>query len=201
MHDSLDIATPPLDPGYWNSDDLRAFGFKSVGENCRIATNCSVHGVENMTLGDNVRIDGFCTIVAVRGSVTLGSYIHIGGYCHLSAAADFVMEDFSGLSQGSRVYTATDDYSGNGMTNPMVPEEYTNTKIAPVRLGKHVIIGSGTVILPGCDVGEGSSVGALSLVTKTLPEWGVYAGTPARRVGGRSRNLLDLEKQFLSSIR
>ena len=129
------IQDTPFDAGYWHSQDLCDFGFKSVGENCRIARNCAVYGFGNISLGHDVRIDAFCSIVAVRGSVTLGSYIHIGAYCHLAAADDLVMEDFSGLSQGVRIYTATDDYSGEGLTNPTVPEQFTMTTMAPVKLG------------------------------------------------------------------
>ncbi len=36
----------------------------------------------------------------------------------LSAGDGIVMEDFSGLSQGVRIYSRTDDYSGKFLTNP-----------------------------------------------------------------------------------
>ncbi|WP_348638403.1 hypothetical protein [Paraburkholderia sp. D15] len=57
---------------------------------------------------------------------------------------------------------------------------YQHVKVAPVHLGRHVIVGSGSVILPGCALGEGVSVGAMSLVTKTLkPRGGVFWGACA----------------------
>ncbi|TGS72469.1 acyltransferase, partial [Mesorhizobium sp. M8A.F.Ca.ET.181.01.1.1] len=102
----------------------------------------------------------------------------VGGMCFLAGGGGIQMEDFSGLSQGVRVYSTSDDYSGAALTNPTVPREYLNMKIAPVRLGRHVIVGSGSVILPGCVLGEGVSVGAMSLVTKNLEPWGVYFGSP-----------------------
>ena len=74
-------------------------------------------------------------------------------------------------------------------------------ELAPVFLGRHVIIGSGSVILPGCTIGEGSSVGALSLVTKNLDSWGVYVGAPARLAKARSKKLLDLEKRLMETQR
>lgn len=62
---------------------------------------------------------------------------------------------------------------------------------------KHVIIGSGSVILPSVEIKEGTAVVALSLVNKSLDEWSVYAGIPVRKINERSKKILDLEKEFL----
>ena len=66
-----------------------------------------------------------------------------------------------------------------------------------VRIGKHVIVGSGCVILPGVTLEDGVAVGALSLVTKSCKEFGIYAGNPARRIAERKRDLLVLEQQLI----
>ena len=107
------------------------------------------------------------------------------------------MSNFSGLSQGVRIYTRTDDYSGKTLTNPTIPKKFTGIKSGKVTLGKHVIIGSGSVILPSVTIGDGSSVGALSLVNKNLEEWGMYFGSPAIRIKNRSKSLLTLEDKYL----
>ena len=88
---------------------------------------------------------------------------------------------------------------GATLTNPTVPSEYTGVTHADVFLGKHVIVGSGSVILPGVTLEEGVAVGALSLVTKRCEAFGVYTGNPARRIKGRKRDLLELERLFLAS--
>ena len=79
-----------------------------------------------------------------------------------------------------------------------VETEFLNVNIKPVSIGRHVIIGSGSVILPGVRIGEGSSVGPLSLVTKSLDEWGVYLGVPAKKIKRRKKDLLEQEKLLLS---
>jgi galactoside O-acetyltransferase len=192
--------TNPFQPGYYEQEELRALGFKTVGSDVQVARNCTIVGLPNISIGSHVRIDGYTTIVAAgTGWLALGSYIHIGGGCHLSAGDGLVMEDFSGLSQGVRIYTRTDDYSGVCLTNPTVPERYTRIIRGQVTLGRHVIVGSGSVILPGVTIGEGSSVGALSLVNKPLDSWGVYFGCPARRLKDRSKQLLELEAELLAS--
>lgn len=184
----------PFDPGYYSEADLAPLGFRSIGRNVQIARNCTIIGLENISFGDNVRIDGYCTITAAgHGSLDMGSYVHIAAYCLLSAADGITMRDFSGLSQGVRIYSRTDDYSGAVLTNPTVPTKYTGIARGAVVLAKHVIIGSGSVILPGVVAGEGAAVGALSLVTRNLDPWTLYAGSPARRLRERKRDLLALE--------
>lgn len=186
----------PFDAGYYDSGSLRGFGFNSVGENDRIAHYRNYVGIENISIGDSVRIDGFTQIIAFGKGASLGSNIHIGGGCFLSARGGITMDDFSGLSQNAAIYSATDDYLGEAMTNPTVPSHLTKVYAAHLNIGRHAIVGSGAVILPGAHLEEGAAVGALSLVTKPLPPWTVYAGSPAHAVRARKRNPLLLEAQL-----
>ncbi|MEI7603290.1 MAG: acyltransferase [Opitutae bacterium] len=195
-----DAVPNPFNQGYYESEELRRFGFKSIGDNVKIAKNATIIGLNNISLGNNIRIDGNVVIVAYSGPLTLGNYIHIGGGCHLNCAGGITLADFSGLSQGVRIYSGTDDYTGKSLTNPTVPHKYLKITIAPVILGKHVIVGSGSIILPGVTIGDGSCVGALSLVTKSLDEWGVYFGSPVRKLKERSKDMLKLEEQFLLEV-
>lgn len=184
---------PFFNTGYYTENDLKDVGFKALGCNVKIAKDNTIVGLENISIGDNVRIDSYCVIIAAGGWLDLGSHIHLGGLCYLSAGSGIRMEDFSGLSQGVRIYSQTDDYSGKYLTNPTIPEKYTGVTKGTVVLERHVIIGSGTVILPKVTIGEGSSIGALSLVSKNLEPWGVYFGCPAKRLKDRSKRLLELE--------
>lgn len=59
-----------------------------------------------------------------------------------------------------------------------------------------MIIGTGSVILPGVTLHEGVAIGALSLVNKNCEAFGIYAGTPARYIGDRKKELLMLEKDL-----
>ncbi|MDX2095826.1 MAG: acyltransferase [Alphaproteobacteria bacterium] len=186
----------PFNPGYYDSAALRSMGFAQVGEQVQVAKNCTIVGdFSHITLGDHVRIDGYTTLIAT-GKLQLGSRIHIAAYCHLSAGDGITMEDFSGLSQGVKIYSRTDDYSGEFLTNPTVPREFLGVIAGEVVLGRHVILGANTVVLPGSRIGEGSSIGAQSLVKGEVAPWGMYAGCPLRRLKDRSRNLLALEARL-----
>lgn len=188
-----------FDVGYYDEHALRAMGFGAVGENVRIAKNCVIVGdLANIRLGNQVRMDVFGTLIAT-GPITIGSYVHIAAYAHLSAGDGIVLEDFSGLSHGVKLYSRTDDYSGAYLTNPMVPAAYTGVIAGKVVIGRHAILGANAVVLPGVTVGEGCSVGAQSLVKADLEPWGMYAGCPVRRIRERARTLLALEAALLGA--
>lgn len=186
-----------FNPGYWTEAELRKGGFASVGDNVRIAKSCTIVGLENISIGSNVRIDGPSVLSASSGYIRLGSHIHIGGFCFLAGGGGIGMADFSGLSQRVSIYSVTDDYSGKALTNPTIPKQFLRVKSAPVLLGKHAIVGAGCVILPGCEIGEGASVGAMSLVSKSLEAWCIHFGIPAKRLKSRSRDLLEQERLLM----
>lgn len=183
-----------LDPGYYESGELISFGFKAVGRNVRISKACNIVGLGNIEVGDNVRVDAFTSIIANNGWLKLGSYVHVGTSCLIGARGGIEFGDFTGLSHGSKLLSASDDFSGQWMMNYGVPRGFTNPNVAPIRIGHHAVIGSICVVMPGCDIGEGSVVGAGSVVTRSLDSWGIHVGTPAKRIRPRSRRVLDLEQ-------
>jgi len=185
---------------YFSAKELEQLGFKSLGSDVSISTKASLYGVSRISIGSHVRIDDFCILSAGEGGIHIGSFVHIACYCSLIGKERIQLEDFAGLSSRVSIYTSSDDYSGAAMTNPMVPSEYTAVQHGPVTLQKHAIVGAGTVILPGVCLGEGSAVGALSLVAKDCQPFTIYSGVPARRVSERKRDLLELEKRLLAKL-
>ncbi len=180
---------------YLSEVALRELGFRKIGRNVKISDKASIYDAHRMEIGDNARIDGFCVI---SGQVTIGRHVHIAAHCLVAGGErGITMEDFSGLAYFVQVFSQSDDYSGRTLTNPTVPARFKNEFKAPVRLGRHVIIGAGSVVFPGVDLAEGCSVGAMSLVKHSTQPWGIYAGHPARRVKDRSRDLLALEQRLL----
>jgi acetyltransferase-like isoleucine patch superfamily enzyme len=182
-----------------NRDIIERMGFASVGDNVQISDKASFYGLSRITLCNNIRIDDFCVLTAGVGGIVLGNYVHIAVGSSLIGAGKITMSDFSGLSSRVSIYSSSDDYSGASLTNPTVPSEYTGVTHADVFLGEHVIVGSGSVILPGVTLEDGVAVGALSLVNRNCKAFCIYAGNPARRVKERKRDLLELEQQFMAS--
>lgn len=185
---------------FYTEEELKAIGFKSVGTNVQISRKTSLYGVSRISIGNNVRIDDYCVISAGSGSIEIGNYVHIAVYVSLQGDGKITLEDFTGISSRTAVYSSNDDYSGNYMTNPTVPSEFTKVTSAPVTLHKHALVGSGCVILPGVTLHIGCAVGALSLVNRDCKEFMIYSGNPAKPIKERSRNLLELEKQLITKL-
>ena len=177
-------------------EQLEKIGFLSLGENVWISDKASIYNAGNISIGNHVRIDDFCVLSAGVGGIKIGDYIHIGVYASLIGAGIISLSDFCNLSSRVSIYSSNDDYSGNTLTNPTVHDQFKNVFYKDVFLGKHVIIGCGSVILPGVTLEEGAAVGALSLVTKNCESFTIYSGNPARRIKSRSRNLLEYEQAF-----
>lgn len=185
-----------MSSSFYSREELLQIGFNEVGENVLVSRNAMIYGASEISIGSHVRIDDYCVL---SGKINLGNYIHIAVYSAIfGGEAGVTMHDFSCISSRCAVYAKSDDYSGEHMTNPTVDEKYLGVISKPVDIGKHVLVGSGTTILPGCSIGEGSAVGSMSLVNKSLDAWGIYAGIPCKYIKYRSKKLLELEKEFIA---
>ncbi|WP_370559871.1 acyltransferase [Edwardsiella tarda] len=185
---------------FLTDEQLSNIGFASLGSNVRISDKASIYGASLINIGSNVRIDDFCVLSAGSGGIEIGNYVHIAIFSSLIGEGKIVLSDFSGISSRVSIYSSNDDYTGEYLTNPTIPAKYTNVTHAPVILGKHVIIGSGTVVLPGVTLHEGAAVGSLSLVMKDCEPFCIYMGTPAKKIKSRGRQLISKELELLSSV-
>ena len=52
----------------------------------------------------------------------------------------------------------------------------------PVTIGDDCWIGGNTTIMPGVTIGKGCTIGAGSIVTKSIPDFSVAIGSPAKVV-------------------
>ncbi len=182
---------------FLSSDQLEALGFKHLGRNVRISDKAAIYNTDQIEIGDHSRIDDFCV---VSGKVKIGRNVHIAVFCNIAGGTEgIVFEDFSGLAYSCHVFTQSDDYSGRTLTNPTVPAQYKRETKKAIHIGRHCIVGTSSLIFPGVTLAEGTSVGALSMVTKSTEEWSVYFGSPAKRLKARKRDLLELEREYLAS--
>jgi galactoside O-acetyltransferase len=181
---------------FLNKEQLEKMGFKALGTNVCISEKASIYNPELIEIGDNSRIDDFCVI---SGKITIGRNVHIAVLCNVAGGEKgIILRDFSGLAYGCHVFTQSDDYSGRTLTNPTIPDKYKREIKRPIVIGRHSIVGTNSIIFPGVILAEGTSVGALSIVTKSTEEWSIYFGNPAKRMKARKKDLLELEENYLS---
>jgi acetyltransferase-like isoleucine patch superfamily enzyme len=182
---------------YLDQSALEAMGFAALGRNVKISDKASIYDADRIQIGDHSRIDDFCVI---SGKVEIGRNVHITPLCIVAGGTPGIMfEDFSTLAYRGTVFAQSDDYSGEHMANSTLPVQYTMVKRERVRIGRHVIIGAGSTICPGVELGEGSAVGACSLVMQSCPPWTILVGSPAKKLKDRRRDLLQLETEYLAT--
>jgi acetyltransferase-like isoleucine patch superfamily enzyme len=179
---------------FYTEEELKQVGFKNYGRSVKISTRAVFYGVNNISIGDNVRIDDFCLISAVGGFVEFRNHIHIAAYVSIFGRGGVTVDDFAGLSSYTSIYSASDDYSGDYLIGPTMYTDLTNVIVKPVVIGKYCTCGSHAVVLPGVVLQEGSILGASSLAVKPLDPWCTYSGVPAKMIKERKRGLIEKAK-------
>ena len=180
---------------YLSAAELKKIKFGKIGKNVKIDQYVNITQPENVYIENNVRIDSFTNLIS-SGKLYISNNVHISSFCHLVSYGEIFMDEFSGLSQGVKVYSVSDDYLGNEPTNPTIPSRFKKLNYKKIIIGKYVIVGSNSVIVPGAILSEGTSVGALSFVNKNLDPWHVYEGKPLRRIRKRSKKMLEKYEKF-----
>jgi galactoside O-acetyltransferase len=184
---------------YLSKVEIMTLGFKSVGNNVKISSKASIYNPELISIGNNSRVDDFCLL---SGSIEIGSNCHITPMCLIAGGEPgIIIKDFVALAYGVKIFSQSDDYSGNTMTNSTINKKYKKEIKEKVLIDRHVIIGANSVVLPGVHLKEGTSVGACSLIIKTTDEWSIYCGQPAKNIKKRSKKLLELEHEYLKEMK
>jgi len=198
------ILTKNLQFGYFETEELKdVYKFKNIGKNVRISKAANIVGSENISLGNNIRIDNFTNIICKNGYINIGDHNHVASGCFILGTGGVEMGDFVGLAMGVQLISSSDNYDGSTLTNPMVGIENSKPYTKKIILGDHNLIGTNTVILPGAKIGEGVSVGALTLVKtdQKLLDWYVYFGIPAKKLKKRKKDLLFLAENFKKGLK
>lgn len=186
-----------------SEEEIREIGFGSVGKEVRITRHALFFNPAKIEIGTRVRIDAFAILSAGEEGISIGNNVHIAAGAILNGTGGkIVMSDFSVVAPHVCLWTSSEDYTGGTLTNPMVPAQFRKQKKGAICLGRHVIIGTSSVVLPGVHLGDGAAVGALTLVRKNVPEGVVVSGVPARQIASRPlARLEELAEQYLESLK
>lgn len=181
------------------NDPLR--GYRSIGENVKIFPTAKLVLRDGIEIGSNVIIDDFAFIVGGKPGdpmTRIGDYVHIASFTSFTGGGELVLGDFTSYGSGTKIVTGSEYFTeGSCLTNPTVPAPFRQAKRSFVHIEKHCILGLNVTVMPGVTIGEGCAVGANTLVLKDLAPWGIYAGSPAKRIGERpSARILELEKEL-----
>mgnify|MGYP002869106752 FL=1 len=125
-------------------------------------------------LGDNFNHGSNCSI----GSLAhIGRNVTMGDNCRIQGSV-YVAD---GCTLGNDVFLGPNATLLNDKYPPSGDSKYWK----PVTVESGAVIGGGSTILPGCNVGQLSVLGAGSVLTKNLPQNEVWAGNPATFIMNR----------------
>lgn len=171
---------------FLTDSELAEVGFAAIGVGCQISRFAQFYGANRLSLGNYVRIDDF-VLISIDSPSIVGNYIHISNSVSIHCSEGFTMQSFVGLSPGSRLFGESDDFVNGNFMHPSLPRELRLLQRSHITLGSYSQVGSNSVLLPGASLGEGTVVGALSLLNSESEDWSVYAGIPAKKIGSRKK--------------
>lgn len=182
--------------------EMENIGLASLGRDVRITRHALFFNPGKISIGDRTRIDAFAIVSAGSDGVTIGNNVHLAAYVLVNGSGGAVrLEDFSNIAPHVCLWTTSDDYTGGSLTNGTIPAQFKLNTQGPVKIGRHVIIGTSSVVLPNVHLHEGASVGALSMVTKDVSAGDVVCGCPAKKIKSRSVDTLrEYEQAYLATL-
>lgn len=109
-----------------------------------------------------------------ESKLTISPPVYIGPNSNLYLRGRLSIDSGTIIGPSLTVHTANHNYEGEALP-------YDDKYIASdVKIGKNVWIGAHCTILPGVSIGEGAVVAASSVVSKSVPNFAVVAGNPAK---------------------
>lgn len=144
--------------------------WKSIGSDVEVFPAAKILSPERVTIGSHVVIDDFVFIGSHR-QIVIGNFVHIASHASIIGGGICILCDFANVSSGCRILSGTDDFISGGIAGLRIPSELRRVSRSVVTIDAHSIIGANAVVLPGVHVGEGATVGAGSVVTRSLEPW------------------------------
>jgi len=187
---------------FLNRKQLQKLGFFKVGKNCKVSKYVRCYNL-NCSIGNNTRIDDD---VILKGKIEFGSNVHIARGCTFSGGSlGIKVNDLATLSNFCQVFEKSDDYLGVNIPGATLSKNlkktFSKTFQKKISFGKASIIGAFSVILPGAEIGDFSTVGAFSLVYKKIKSGFYFSNFSIGKEKNSKRNLKILKKNYQSLVK
>jgi len=108
-------------------------------------------------------------------NIKIGHDTIIGDHCFLDGRAKLTIGNHVGIASQVLIYNDEHNIHSNNYEN----------SFGPVEIGDYVFIGPRAIILPDVKIGKGAVVAAGAVVTKDIPDFEIWAGVPAKKIGDR----------------
>ncbi|MBC6110544.1 acetyltransferase [Pedobacter fastidiosus] len=136
---------------------------------------------KGLTTGVGLRLDAFDKDATTKTMIKFGNNVQLNDYVHIAAIN--LVEIGDQVLIASKVFISDHNhgsYSGKIHSDPNEEPDKRELFGAPVYIENKVWIGEFVSIMPGVRIGEGSIIGAGSIVNKDIPKYTIAVGSPAR---------------------
>ena len=154
-----------------------------LGEGVQIFRFVNLYGCR---IGDGTRVG---TFVEIQRNAVIGKRCKISSHTFICEGVEIEDECFIGHN-----VVFINDRHPLAVNDDGSLQSAADWKVVPTRVRRRASIGSGAVILCGVTIGERALVGAGSVVTKTVPDFAIVTGVPARVVGDVRKSKSSLPK-------
>lgn len=107
----------------------------------------------------------------------------VGENLYVQGVPNFGSEPFL-IEIGNHVTIAEDvsfiNHGGDARVTKKIEKFKDGRNFGRIKIGNNTFVGKGTILMPGISIGDNCIVGSLSVVSSSIPDNSVYAGTPAK---------------------
>lgn len=147
---------------------------------------CKICKPEMVEIAEHTRICDFVFIWGGNG-VTIGKHTDVQPQVVVWGGGALDIGDYVSVGVGTVFLTAVYSHKEGLRMVDGQPKGTTNALYDKIVVHDDVYIGARCTILPKVTIGEGAIIGANSLVNKDVEPWGIYVGSPARKINERPR--------------
>ena len=165
-------------------DNVRS-KLKSCGEGVKIFPLAKIALPHMVELGNHCRIGDFVFIFAGEG-VKIGEYTDVQPHTIFWGGGLTILGSRVSTGPGTVFLSATYSHAKGLKMVDGLGEGSAKAIGGKLVVGDDVYIGARSVIMP-ITIGEGAVIGAGSFVNKNVDPWGIYVGSPAKKIGERER--------------
>lgn len=193
----------PASEAEWNNQNNTLTGIEFMGDNLRRKLKYCGKGVVlyplcKMIRAEHAEIDDYTRIldnvfIDAGASLKIGKHSMITWFVLIEGGAKADIGDRVFIGPGTKILTSTYELN-EYYSAEFVPNECHKISYGNIKICNDAYVGAECVIMPGVTIGEGAVAGANTLVNKDLEPWGIYVGSPCRKIGERKRPTEERER-------